>query len=123
MSFLKNRKPEVHEHETKPAGQQGDSLFGKIGGVLNQTTPTIAPTVPVKQVQGLLGNLSGSLGGAKPAPQPKEEGLLGKIHGVVGGKPEPAKPTSVFGKIDQALGGGPASEANEGEVTAFIILS
>lgn len=92
-----------------PPKQEG--LLGKIGGALGVEKHTPESPKP----EGLFEKIGGALGVEKPAPEPpKQEGLLGKIGDVIGGKhAEPAKPTTLVGKIDQALGGGAASEKNE----------
>lgn len=78
-----------------------------------QTPPP--PPAPVKE-ENLFDKIGGALGHKKTPPPAPETDLLSKISNKITGKEEaPPPPQGVFDKINHALGGGAAGEAEEGE--------
>lgn len=107
-----------------PVVPKHEGLFDKIGHALSGDKPVTPPPPPKEE--GLLGKLSGALGGDHhaEAKNTQEGGLMGKLSGVLSGdhKEEPAKPQGLGDKINHALGGGAAGEKKEGKSPSLSLL-
>lgn len=103
----------------KPAPKEEESLFSRLGdAITGKVTPPPPPPPPAKEED--LFDKIGSVLGHKPTPppEPKKTDLFSQITDTISGKKqEPAKPQGFGDKINHALGGGAAGEAEEGEFT------
>lgn len=100
--------PKVEPKEENLFSRLSDTITGKV---------TPPPPPPPAKEEDLFDKIGSAFGRKQtPPPEPKKTDLFSQITDTISGKKhEPAKPQGLGDKINHALGGGAAGEAEEGE--------